>query len=356
MSNEVTEKIILETLKKVHFPGYSRDIVSFGLVQKVTVCDGLVKVEIKLVSSDPNVPEKIEADVRAAVSALPGVKQVNVAVTATPAKPTPTGPRAPGQAGGEKLLPQVKYVIAVASGKGGVGKSTVAVNLALALKAQGAKVGLMDADVYGPSIPMMMGASEKPMAQNNQILPIEAQGIKLISIGFLMEKNAPAIWRGPIVSRVVQQFLRDVAWGELDYLIIDLPPGTGDIQLTLVQSVPLTGAVIVTTPQKVALLDVARANEMFKTVHTPILGVVENMSEFVCPSCSHTEAIFNEGGAAEEAARIGSRVLGKIPIEPAICRGGDSGKPIVAQKTPSKAKEVFLQIAKQVAELVQNPH
>ncbi len=351
MPTEVTEQTILDLLKKVNFPGYSRDIVSFGLVKKITFCEGLVKIELKLTSSDANVPKKIEVDVKTAVSAVPGVDQVNVAIEVIAPKAGPGGAAGPGSQKG-KSIPGVKHVIAVGSGKGGVGKSTVAVNLALSLHAQGHKVGLMDADVYGPSIPMMMGVSEKPMARDKKIIPLEAHGVKLISIGVLIDENAPAIWRGPIVSRVVQQFLQDVEWGELDYLIIDLPPGTGDIQLTLVQSVALSGAVIVTTPQAVALLDVIKANEMFKTVNTPILGVVENMSHYTCTKCSHEESIFSQGGAQKEAERIGSTVLGQIPIEPAVCQGGDSGKPIVIQESDSKAKQIFAEIAQKVVEKV----
>jgi len=341
MATDVTEQQILEELKKIHFPGYTRDIVSFGLVKKVTVCGGVVKVEIGLVSSNPAIPKKIEKDVKEVLSQLAGVTQINVQMQVTPAeRVAPSGASGPPKPD-PNLLPHVKHVIAVASGKGGVGKSTVAVNLALALKETGAKVGLMDADVYGPSIPMMMGIEQKPEAEEGKIVPLEQFGIKLMSIGFLVGEESPLIWRGPIVSRVVQQFLRDVLWGELDYLVVDLPPGTGDIQLTLVQTVPISGAVIVTTPQEVALLDVVKANEMFKTVHTPILGVVENMSTFVCPKCTHEEPIFRQGGGAKEAQRIGVPLLAQIPIEPAICVGGDTGKPIFIQSPSSQAKEAF---------------
>jgi len=350
MASELTEKSILEVLKKVPFPGYSRDIVSFGLVKKVTVCEGNVKVFIKLISSDPNVPKKIEIEVKEALNQIPGVTQANVAIETTPAKATPT----PGQPG-QKLLTEVKNVIAVASGKGGVGKSTVAVNLALALKAQGLSVGLMDADVYGPSIPMMLGCHDRPLVEGEKIRPLERYGLKIMSIGFLVDENAPAIWRGPIVSRVVTQFLRDVKWGALDYLVIDLPPGTGDIQLTTVQSVPLKGAVIVTTPQDVALLDVIKANEMFKTVNTPILGVVENMSTYICSKCSHEEAIFGKGGGQKEADRIQVPFLGGIPLDPAICQGGDSGIPIFIQDSPSPVKEAFQKIAQKVVSSLQKP-
>lgn len=352
MSLEVTKEVILSELKNVNFPGYSRDIVSFGLVKEILINEGVVTVRLKLVSSDPNVPKKIDTDIQSVLGVVTGVTRIDVEIEIGSPKASPGGPGKPGQAGNAQALTGVKHVIAVASGKGGVGKSTVAVNLALALKVQGAKVGLMDADVYGPSVPMMLGVNEKPQVQNEKIVPLEAHGIKFISIGVLIAEKAPAIWRGPIASRVVQQFLRDVAWGELDYLVIDMPPGTGDIQLTLVQSVPLTGAVIVTTPQQVALLDVVKANEMFKTVNTSILGVVENMSQYVCSNCSHEEPIFSQGGAEKEAQRIGAPVLGQIPIEPAVCQGGDSGKPIMVQEKSSKAKEVFISIAQKVAESV----
>lgn len=250
------------------------------------------------------------------------------------------------------LLPGVKNTIAVASGKGGVGKSTVAVNLAVALAKEGHSVGLIDADVYGPSAPLMMGINEKPVVSNNKLVPLEAHGIKVMSIGFLVDEDQAMIWRGPMASGAVRQFMSDVEWGDLDYIIFDLPPGTGDVQLTLVQSIPLTGAVIVTTPQDIALADARKGLRMFERVNVPVFGIVENMSYYVCPSCGHREEIFSYGGGKRSAEKLGTEFLGEIPIYTKIREGGDTGKPIVVLEPDSEYSRKFIEIARNLHEEV----
>jgi ATP-binding protein involved in chromosome partitioning len=252
------------------------------------------------------------------------------------------------------VLPGVKHTVAVASGKGGVGKSTVAVNLALALSQLGYRVGLLDADIYGPSIPMMFGLrSQQIQMVEKRLLPLEKYGLRLMSLGFLVQDDSPLIWRGPMVHGIVQQFVRDVEWGELDFLVIDLPPGTGDAQLTLTQSIPLSGAVIVSTPQEIAILDARKGLKMFEKVGAPVLGFVENMSGFVCPDCGAAHPIFSTGGVARAAAELGVQVLGEIPLDPAITPSGDRGDPIVHAVPQGETASRFLQIARRVAEGVQ---
>jgi ATP-binding protein involved in chromosome partitioning len=250
-------------------------------------------------------------------------------------------------------LPGVQHIIAVASGKGGVGKSTVATNLAVALGLSGLRTGLLDADIYGPSIPLMMGVNDRPqVTSTNRILPFLNHGIKMQSLGFFLGENAPVIWRGPMVMKAVQQLLQDTEWGELDVLVIDLPPGTGDVQLTLVQTVPLTGAVLVTTPQDLALLDVKKGAEMFKQVNAPLLGIVENMSYFVCPDCGTRTNIFRQGGGQKESERLGIPLLGRVPLEPAVCDAGDTGVPVVIGQPDTAAAEAFQQMAAAVIEVL----
>jgi ATP-binding protein involved in chromosome partitioning len=246
--------------------------------------------------------------------------------------------------------PNLGRVIAISSGKGGVGKSTVSVNLAVALAQQGARVGLMDADIYGPNIPLMMGVNEPPMVINEKIVPLEAHGVKLISLGFLIDKDQPAIWRGPIIMKIITQFLRDVAWGQLDYFIVDLPPGTGDAQLTLVQATTVTGAVIVTTPQDVSVGDALRGAKMFERVNVPVIGVVENMSWFECPHCGKPTPIFGSGGGGRLAKELGLPLLGQIPLYPRVMEGGDRGAPIVESDRDSTAAQALTSIARRVTE------
>jgi ATP-binding protein involved in chromosome partitioning len=342
----VTGNAVREALKKVKFPGLSRDIVSFGFVKAVAIDGDAVRVEIVMTTGNAEAGARVEADARAAVEAVAGVGRVELSVEVVSPQATAAPPK-------PKLLPGVKYKIAVASGKGGVGKSTVAANLALALKRLGHTVGLLDADIYGPSQQLMMGCTEPPRVnQAEKILPVDGNGVAVMSLGFLMDPDTPVIWRGPMVMKALQQFLEDVEWGELDYLVVDLPPGTGDAQLTLTQQVPLDGAVIVTTPQDVALIDARKGLLMFRKVNVPLLGVIENMSAYVCPQCGHREAIFKAGGGRKTAEELGVPFLGDVPIDPAIVSGGDDGTPIVASHPDSAAAKAFVALAAEVVRQV----
>jgi ATP-binding protein involved in chromosome partitioning len=331
-----------EALQTVKYPGFSRDIVSFGLVKDIQTDGRDVQVQMTLTTADQKIARTIHDEAEAALKRLPGVRAVEVRIDV----------QAPAQAAGVPCparIPGVKHVIAVASGKGGVGKSTVAANLALALSATGAKVGLLDCDFYGPSIAMMFGSNERPTADDeNNIIPVEREGLKLMSMGFLLEDDSPAVLRGPIVTRYTQQFLRQVTWAPLDYLVLDLPPGTGDIQLTIVQTIALSGAVIVTTPQEVALIDARKAVGMFERTNVPVLGIVENMSYFLCPSDGVRYNIFGEGGGQREAARLKVPLLGEIPIQIAVRESGDIGKPIVSADPEGVVAQEFIKIASQV--------
>ena len=340
--NKLTQASVLEALSKVMDPELGKDLVSLNMIKDIQI-DG-AKVAFRLVLTTPACPlrKELTDNSRNAVLAIPGVKEVVIDVTAE----VPAAKKLPDK----EPIPKVKNTIAVASGKGGVGKSTVAVNLALALGKSGAKVGLLDTDIYGPSIPMMMGIHKQLQATpDEKILPISNYGIKLMSVGFMLDEETPLIWRGPMVMQIVKQFLTGVAWGELDYLVIDLPPGTGDAQLTLVQTIPLTGAVVVTTPQDVALIDARRAIKMFHEVKVPILGIVENMSYFQCPHCGEKTEIFSHGGGEKTSERYHVPLLGKIPIDPHIREGGDSGKPIVIADPASPQTEAFIKISQAVA-------
>ena len=340
MSESVRIEQVREILKRVLHPDAGRDIVTLGLVKDAQVSGSTVTVTLELPAGAPGVREKIEPLLRQAVASLPGVTDVQIKATV---KLGVT--QAPPQDG----LQGIKNIVAVASGKGGVGKSTVAANLAMALQLEGARTGLMDADIYGPSVPIMMGTRDRPPGQQgNQILPVLAHGMKMMSIGFVAPANAPVIWRGPMVHKIVNDFLRSVAWGELDYLVIDLPPGTGDAQLTLTQTAPLSGAVIVTTPQDVALEDVNRAVRMFEEVKVPVLGVIENMSYHTCAKCGHREDIFSHGGGKEAAKRFKVEFLGEIPLLGEIRAAGDRGLPIVAAEPDSQTAQSFRGIARAV--------
>jgi ATP-binding protein involved in chromosome partitioning len=331
----------------VRYPGFARDIVTLGLVQAVEVTSGAATITLTVPSDKADVARALEADITTAVSALPGITRVEVRGTSDhePAgRPAPTATaRAP--------LPGVRSIVAVASGKGGVGKSTVAVNLALALRARGLRVGLLDADIHGPSVPLMAGAPDaKPrMIEEKKIMPVERFGLALVSMGFFLDDRSPVIWRGPMVMSIVRQFLRDVVWGELDILVVDLPPGTGDAQLTLLQEVAIAGGVIVTTPQDVALQDVRRGITMFDTVQAPVLGVVENMSEYVCPRCGTHEAIFGREGGKREAAALQVELLGQIPLVGELRASMDRGMPLVASSPDHPIARIFGVIAERVA-------
>ena len=350
-ATELTEDKVLEVLKGVRFPGLSRDIVSFGFVKDLAVGGGNVSFRLEITTESSKAAEEIRRDATEKLRALPGVTAVTIRLDVKP--PTAAAPRGaampPSAQASMQILPNVRFKIAVASGKGGVGKSTVAANLALALERAGRRVGLMDSDIYGPSQQMMMGIDEKPYVnESNQIVPIERYGVKVISLGFLMDVDQPVIWRGPMVMKAVEQFLQDVAWGTLDVLVIDLPPGTGDAQLTLTQKIQLSGAVIVTTPQDVSLIDARKGLAMFQKVNVPVLGIVENMSYYVCPKCGHREEIFKHGGGARTARQLGVPFLGEIPLDPQVTAGGDAGRPIVASDSRSAVTQAYMKIADEI--------
>ncbi|ABF91793.1 ATP-binding protein, Mrp/Nbp35 family [Myxococcus xanthus DK 1622] len=340
----VTQADILAAMSKVMDPELHIDLVKAGMVKDIHVSGDTAKLKIELTTPACPMKGKIQADSEAALKAVPGLKSFDIEWGA---RVRPAGGGMPAGA----LLPQVKNIILVGAGKGGVGKSTVALNLATALAQHGAKVGLLDADFYGPSVPLMTGLGDKrPVSPDGKSLnPLEAHGLKVMSIGFLVEADQALIWRGPMLHGALMQLVRDVNWGELDYLVLDLPPGTGDVALTLSQSVRAAGAVLVTTPQDVALADVVRAKQMFDKVHIPVLGIVENMSQFVCPNCSHTTAIFNHGGGRKAAQMFGIPFLGEIPLDLKVRESGDSGVPVVVGAKDSPEAKAFQEVARNVA-------
>jgi ATP-binding protein involved in chromosome partitioning len=342
-----TEEEITNALKAVKYPGFSRDIVSFGLVKGIKIDNGEVKVQLALATNDPNVPATIKNDAEKVLRDIAGVQTAKVLIDIH------APPAGAGAGVGATRIPGIKHVVAIASGKGGVGKSTVAANLAVALEKTKARVGLCDCDIYGPSISLMFGTRERPTAtEDNQIIPIEQYNLKLMSMGFLLDDNAPAILRGPMVTRYTQQFLRQVEWGELDFLVLDLPPGTGDIQLTIVQTVALAGAIIVTTPQEVALIDARKAATMFEKVNVPVLGLIENMSYFVSPSDGKRYDIFGSGGGEREAKRLRVPLLGQIPIDIATREAGDRGMPIVGEAADSPVAQEFVRVAQKLRKIL----
>ena len=344
--SSINQESIREALKVVKYPGFSRDIVSFGLVREISTNGTDVEVQLVISTTENAVAKTIRDEATQALKGLVGSGRLNVKVDVQ-APAAPTGSVGPARIEG------IRHIIAVGSGKGGVGKSTVAANLALALAQSGAKTGLCDCDIYGPSVAIMFGGNERPTADDeNRIIPIERYGVSLMSMGFLLDDGSPAVLRGPMVTRYTQQFLRQVAWGNLDYLILDLPPGTGDIQLTIVQTVALSGAVIVTTPQEVALIDARKASAMFAKTNVPVLGIVENMSYFLCPGDGKRYDIFGTGGGAREAARLEVPLLGEVPIEPLVREAGDTGRPAVAAHPESAAAGVFESIAQKVRQVL----
>ncbi len=338
----ITEQQVLKALSQVQEPELHHDLVTLKMVKDIRIQNDAVNFTIVLTTPACPLRGQIEHEAKAAVAAL-GVKQVNIKWDAN----VPSDARISG-----KLNIPVRATIAVASGKGGVGKTTVAVNLAVALAQSGASVGLMDADIYGPNIPIMMGVHDAPRANNERIIPLEAHGVKLMSMGFLVPPEEAVIWRGPMLHSAIRQFLSDVEWGNLDYLVIDLPPGTGDAQLTLAQSVPLTGGVVVATPQDVALADVIKGITMFRKLEVPVLGVVENMSYFLCPHCGERTDIFAHGGAQKMAEKYGVAFLGEIPLDVAIRIGGDTGKPVTVTHPDSPYALPFKKLAQSVAAAV----
>ncbi len=360
--NANLKETVENLLKKYFLPGSKEDIVSAKIVSAVIVNDGQVGIILDFGDALPDAANTLRSEIEADVGKLSGIVSANVVVTSAakqkPGQPT-SGPRpvksAPPLSPAPKApptpteIPGVKHIIAVASGKGGVGKSTTSVNLALALKEQGLSVGILDADIFGPSLPMLTGLDAKPETKDKIIQPLEAHGLKLMSIGFLIDVDQPVVWRGPRVMGATQQLLKDVAWGPLDVLIVDMPPGTGDVQLTMVQQAPLSGAVIVSTPQDLALIDARKGLAMFQKVNVPIFGIIENMTSFVCPHCGGESHIFGHGGAEETAGKLGCEFLGGVPLEMDVRLSADSGTPIMVQDTNSAAKEVYRSIAEKVA-------
>ncbi len=340
--SSVHEQQVLDALKQVMDPDLRRDIVSLGFIKDLNVDGGRVRFKVELTTPACPVKEQLKQQATDVVAALTWVTAVDVEMTARV--------REGAQKGQESLIPGVKNVIAVASGKGGVGKSTTAVNLALALSQTGAAVGILDADIYGPSLPRMLNVSGNPPPEDgSKIPPSEAHGMKVISMGFFMDEETPVVWRGPMVGMAVEQLLRDIDWGELDYLVVDLPPGTGDAQLTLTQKVPITGVVIVSTPQDVALADVKKGINMFHKVDAPVLGIIENMSYFLCPGCGHRAEIFSHGGARQEAEKSGIEFLGEIPIDGEVRKHADEGVPLLISMPDSPQSQKYREIASRVA-------
>jgi ATP-binding protein involved in chromosome partitioning len=344
---------VTKALAAVKDPASGRDVVAAGMVQGLVVRDGMVHFALQVAREAAASMEPVRAATEAAARAVPGVISATAVLTAHRAEAAPaTRPAAPrGPAGpGPMLLSDVRAIIAVASGKGGVGKSTTAVNLAVALAADGLKVGLLDADIYGPSLPQMLGTRERPRSEGQRIIPLSRWGLKAMSIGFLVEEETPMIWRGPMVMGALEQMMGQVTWGPLDVMIVDMPPGTGDAQLTMSQRVPLAGAVIVSTPQDVALLDARRGVRMFEKVNVPVLGLIENMSFFCCPNCNHRSDIFSHGGARREAERLGVEFLGELPLKLEIRELADAGTPIVMARPDSDEAQTYRRIARRVWE------
>ena len=341
-SGGLNETAVLEALKAVKDPDLQQDVVTLGFVKDLKIAAGNVSFSLELTTPACPVKDQLRAEAERAVSSLPGVQRVDVRmtfrVTTTQTQQART------------LIPEVRNTIAVASGKGGVGKSTVAANLAVALMKFGAKVGLMDADVYGPSIPILMGASEPPQVTQNRIIPPVAQGVKMISMGYFLPKNEAVIWRGPMLHKMIQQFLGEVEWGELDYLVIDLPPGTGDVALSLIQTAAITGAIVVTTPSDVSLEDARKAINMFGQVRVPILGIVENMSYLIAPGSGERIDVFGQGGGKRTAEQMKVPFLGELALNPQVRIGGDTGAPVSTRAEVDEHSSPFLELAQRVDE------
>ncbi|KIM06305.1 MAG: sodium:proton antiporter [Sulfurovum sp. FS08-3] len=343
----MTKELVLEALRNVIYPGFTKDIVTFDFVKDVAIDGSRVYLVVEITSSAPEVKAELVRDIDIELKKI-GASEVI---------PTINQPQAPRQLSnsisGKNIAPHVKNFVMVSSGKGGVGKSTTSVNLAIAMAMQGKKVGLLDADIYGPNIPRMMGVQDiKPEINGNKVMPIRAYGVEMMSMGSLMEEGQSLIWRGSMIMKAIEQFLRDILWSELDVLVIDMPPGTGDAQLTLAQSVPVTAGIVVTTPQQVSLDDSKRSLDMFQKLHIPIAGVVENMSGFICPECNSESDIFGMGTSSEMAKAFGAELMAQIPIEPAIRIGGDTGKPVVYTMADSITAKRYQEAASKLLEKI----
>lgn len=344
----MSHEALQAALKSVKYPGFSRDIISFGIVRSAELHDGRALIKLAITTTDATVPRQIKGEVERAVLAVAGVKDAIVEIAVS----SPKAPAQPGAAG-PASMPGIRFVVAIASGKGGVGKSTFAVNLACALAQQLGQgktepvVGLMDCDIYGPSVPLMMGISGRPEIEGDSLVPLRRFGVKVMSMGFLIDDSTPVVWRGPMVMKTIQQFVQNVRWGELEILLVDLPPGTGDAQLSLVQTVPLNGAVLVTTPQLAATQVARRGGLMFQKVNVPLLGVVENMSYLEMPDGSR-QHVFGLGGGVKTAEDLGTQLLGDVPLISAIREGGDRGEPIVAREPEGAAGKAFSAIARAI--------
>jgi ATP-binding protein involved in chromosome partitioning len=361
-----SEQDILEALRGIKDPDSQQDIVALGLVRDLAIRGGEVNFTLAFSGQAPPTKVMMHSMASKLVGRLPGVAKVQVKMGggASPAQAAHAHPQGHGHAHGQPqggapqqrpadMIPEVKHTIAVSSGKGGVGKSTVAVNLALALHGSGASVGIIDADVYGPDLPLMLGTRGRPGMFDNRIIPVEAHGLRVMSIGLLVGDKEPLVWRGPMIHSFIQQMLRDVMWGPLDYLVFDMPPGTGDAQLSLSQVIPLSGVVMVTTPQDVALLDVRKAIAMFQRLNVPMLGIVENMSYFIAPDTGARYAIFGEGGGQKVADEYGVPLLGQLPLDPDTRKGGDEGAPITVRRPQSAQAAAFREVARRVAERIE---
>jgi len=358
---QVTEEKIIEALKNVNDPASNRDIISLGMVSGMVIKDGNIGFALEIDPARAEEMEPVRKAAEDAVDLVPGVLSVTAVLTAhneagaAPQQQAPAPQQGQAAQGGrmKDMVPGVQHIVAVASGKGGVGKSTTAVNIALGLKAAGHRVGILDADIYGPSLPRMMGLTGRPESPDGKRLePMENYGVKVMSMGFLVPEDTPMIWRGPMVMSALQQMMRDVEWGELDIMIVDMPPGTGDAQLSLSQDVPLAGAVIVSTPQDIALLDARKGLNMFRKVEVPVLGIVENMSYFNCPHCGERSDIFSHGGARAEAEKLGVDFLGEIPLDLEIRETSDSGNPIVVSHPDSPHAKAYRTIADSIWDAV----